>query len=342
MSTSRVDHFLRRHQNRIAALAAVFIVAAAGPGQALNVALTNDDGWDAPGIQTLRAALVAEGHTVTLAGPAGNQSGSSAAIDLGLGNLLVTKEVEDGNPGGSDQYSVALAAGGGAEPATAGLIAISIAEQVGGPVDLLISGTNAGANIGAFTNVSGTVGAAIHGVSLVSGESIPSIAISTDEPSPLRNCGGDPDCIEESEAENLEQFERVAAWAAEFVALLETKPGLLKHEAGLLPTGVALNINHPIGEPAGTKLRLQSPLPSVAGSIRGLPLGCYADCASLPEGASAPAGIAGSAPVDQDDVKHSDVEGYNEGFIVIVPIEANLDASLLNRIKVLGLAPPPF
>ena len=338
MMPAPADRSFRRRNVLSAALATAAIALVATPSPALNIALTNDDGWDAPGIQTLRDALVAAGHTVTLAGPADNQSGSSAAVDLGLGNLVITKELEDGLPGGSDQYSVSLAAGGAAEPGTAALIAISIAEQ-GGPVDLLVSGTNAGANIGAFTNISGTVGAAIHGISLVSGASLPSIGISTDEPAPLRNCGGDPVCIEESEALNLEQFERVADWMVEFVALLETKPGRLHREAGLLPPGVGLNINHPIGEPLGAKLRRQSPLPSVGGVIRGLPIGCNADCVSLPEGGSAPGGIVGSASIDADDVRRSDVAAYNEGFIVIVPIEADLTASIRNQIKLWGLAP---
>jgi len=46
---------------------------------ALVVALSNDDCWDAPGIQAMRAALASAGHTVTLAGPLDEQSGSSAA-----------------------------------------------------------------------------------------------------------------------------------------------------------------------------------------------------------------------------------------------------------------------
>jgi 5'-nucleotidase len=115
----------------------------AGPASALNVALSNDDGWDAPGIQTMKVALESAGHTVTLAGPLDEQSGSSAANNF-VSDLVVKKEAVN-------EYSVALAGGTeGAEPATAALIAIGIAKDANGGVapDLLVSGINAGANIG--------------------------------------------------------------------------------------------------------------------------------------------------------------------------------------------------
>ena len=68
-----------------------------------------------------------------------------------------------------------------------GQIAISIAEQVG-PVDLLVTGINADANTGAGTNISGTVGATIVGISNLTGERIPGIALSTDEVNEIRDC----------------------------------------------------------------------------------------------------------------------------------------------------------
>ena len=51
--------------------------AAAG----LNIALTNDDGWDAIGIRVLHEVLTGKGHRVTRVGSITQQSGSSAALD---------------------------------------------------------------------------------------------------------------------------------------------------------------------------------------------------------------------------------------------------------------------
>ena len=58
-------------------LALLATIALASSSSALVIALSNDDGWDAPGIQAMKAALEGAGHTVTLAGPLDEQSGSS-------------------------------------------------------------------------------------------------------------------------------------------------------------------------------------------------------------------------------------------------------------------------
>ena len=58
---------LRLRFAHVASLATCLaVMAAASASSALVVALSNDDGWDAPGIQAMKAALVAAGHTVTL------------------------------------------------------------------------------------------------------------------------------------------------------------------------------------------------------------------------------------------------------------------------------------
>ena len=67
----------------ISALLVTSLFLATG-ASALDVALSNDDGWDAPGIQALKAELQSRGHDVTLAAPLDQQSGSSAAIDIAL------------------------------------------------------------------------------------------------------------------------------------------------------------------------------------------------------------------------------------------------------------------
>jgi len=253
---------------------AACLCALVAPAEALDIALTNDDGWNAPGIQALKEALRDAGHTVTLAGPLTNQSGSSAAVDLVA--LRVTKRAED-------EYSVALADGvTSAKPATSGLIAVGIVQEKGRLPDLLVSGINAGNNLGALTQVSGTVGAAIGAVAASFNGAVPAIAISTDE----------PDC---DAACQQHHYSVVAQFIVKFIAHLETKPGFLASEDRLLPDGIGLNINYPASDSImGVKVAVQgqtaqldglqiignfrcltarSPIPATRGSV---------DCRSCP------------------------------------------------------------
>lgn len=315
---------------------------------ALNIALTNDDGWDAPGIQTLKAALVEAGHTVTLAGSSENQSGSSAAIDLSSFNLRITKEADKDGETGANEYSVALASGAGAEPATAGQVAINIAQQNGEPVDLLITGTNAGNNTGSMTNLSGTVGAVLHAISYANGVSVPAIAFSTDEVVPERFC---PEGEEDRCAyANYRHFKKAAAWLVEFVETLESKPGWLGYEDGLLPEGVALNVNYPthvitgydeegpqytyVEEINGVELAVQGKLPSLGNLPIALPVGCYGDCVNAEVGSVSYGGVTDTPLIeDVQEKRKADTTGLAEGKVVIVPIDVNLTANRLERLK---------
>ena len=67
----------------VLALAAAYLGLAPGQAGALDVLLTNDDGFFNPGITTLRAALCAAGHRVTMVAPATNQSGRGGSINTG-------------------------------------------------------------------------------------------------------------------------------------------------------------------------------------------------------------------------------------------------------------------
>jgi 5'-nucleotidase len=302
-------------------LALLLTLSLAGESAALVVALSNDDGWDSPGITAMKAALEGAGHTVTLAGPLDEQSGSSAAINA-VSDLVITKQA-------ANEYSVALAGGTeGAEPATSALIAIGIARDANGGVapDLLVSGINAGANIGAATQVSGTVGAAIVAIANGLNGSIPAIGISTDEPCDTDDPpGGDlPAC----EAENAAHFADVASFTADFIAHLESKPGFLNSESGLLPAGVALNINYPPLAPEdiqGVSLNRQGKLFVIGGVPLAIDFRCFA-CAFIPVGASSPGGIGGAGFDPTEDVKGSDATAFAEGFITVVPIEADYTA----------------
>lgn len=295
---------------------------------ALVVALSNDDGWDAPGIQAMKTALEAASHTVTLAGPLDEQSGSSAANNF-VSDLVITKEAVN-------EYSVALAGGTeGAEPATAALIAIGIAKAANGdePPDLLVSGINAGANIGAATQLSGTVGGAIVSIANGLNGSVPAIAISTDEPCDVDDPpGGDlPAC----EAENAAHFAQVASFLTDFIAHLESKPGFLNSVDGLLPEGTALNINYPPLPPEeieGVSLNRQGKVLVIGGVPLAVDFVCFA-CAVIPVGASSPGGIGGAGFDPTPDVKDSDAEAFVDGYITVVPIEADYTADKHKKFK---------
>jgi len=67
-------------------LIVVLLLVASAPTWAagkLRILLTNDDGFDAPGIKAVHASLVAAGHDVYLIAPATQQSGASASITSG-------------------------------------------------------------------------------------------------------------------------------------------------------------------------------------------------------------------------------------------------------------------
>lgn len=279
----------------------------AGTASALNIALTNDDGWSTPGIQALYDALTAAGHTVILAGPLDGQSGSGTAFNIG--SLEITLQAEN-------QYSVALEGGEeGAEPATAGAIGLSLVRDITGATpDLLVSGINDGANLAAATYTSGTVGAALHAAGLVlGGEEIPAIAISTDER-----------CNEEEELG--ESCVEVAEFLVDYIDYLEQRPAFVRGSSTLIPFGRALNINYPPEEPRGVKIARQGKLPQLGGSLRSIEMGC-ADCADLEVGASAQGGIVGTTPFEgEDDVTNSDQVLFSEGFITVVVVQPDLGA----------------
>jgi 5'-nucleotidase len=297
-------------------------LAFASASSALVVALSNDDGWDSPGIQAMRVALEAAGHTVTLAAPLDEQSGSSAALNL-VSDLEIKKE-------SANEYSVALNGGTeGAEPATSALIAIGIARDANGGVapDLLVSGINSGANIGAATQVSGTVGGTIVAIANGFNGSLPAIGISTDEPCDEEDPpdGDLPACV----AANAAHYANVASFLADFIAHLETKPGFLAEESGLLPRGVALNINYPPLAPEqiqGVSLNNQGRTLVLGGLPLNVDFVCFA-CAFIPVGATSPGGIGGVGFDPTPDVKGSDAAAFAAGFITVVPIEADYTAS---------------
>ena len=126
-----------------------------------SILVTNDDGYDAPGILALAEAMGKLGDARVCA-PAVNQSASGHKITL-FQNIAVSREtVGAGIP--------ALAVGG----SPADCIALALLGLVDRQPDIVVSGINRGENMGQDLTYSGTVSAAleaaIHG--------IPAVAIS--------------------------------------------------------------------------------------------------------------------------------------------------------------------
>jgi len=281
-------------------------VAVANPVAALDIALTNDDGWNALGIQVMRTALEAAGHTVTLAAPLTDQSGTSFALDMEP--LAVRKQAEN-------QYSVALWRDPttSSKPGNSALVAIGIVQERGHSPDLLISGINTSANIGMQTLLSGTVGAMNHAVASVMNGPVPAIAIGTDEPS----C--DVPC-------KRTHYEAVADFVVRFVAHLETKPGFLASETGLLPPGVGLVISYPTSDSVfGVKVASHSNAVLLGGQrFTGAFMCASTGCSGLAVNATQRSRIV-PVPDPTPEVKDADLGYYAEGYVTIVPVSPDLN-----------------
>ncbi|GGU94579.1 5'-nucleotidase SurE [Actinomadura cremea] len=184
--------------------------AAAAPEPApLRILLSNDDGYDAPGIKAVRDALTEAGHDVTIVAPATDQSGKGTGRAFG-GTVEAARVAEDvwsvtGTPGDAVAF---------------GIFHVFKSEKP----DLVVSGTNAGQNIAALANHSGTVGAAVTALEY----GVPAIAVSTEASRP-------------SEEPMLNAQRHTAGFVATLVARLRGD----RHD-GLLPEHLALNVNYPI------------------------------------------------------------------------------------------------
>jgi 5'-nucleotidase len=123
------------------------------------VLLTNDDGFDAPGLRTLTEVAEELADEVWIVAPNYDQSGTSHSLSL-HSPLRISQKDER-------KYSVSGTPGDCVVMAVRHLM-------VSGRPDLILSGINRGANLGIETVFSGTVGAAMAGVLL----GIPSMALS--------------------------------------------------------------------------------------------------------------------------------------------------------------------
>lgn len=161
-------------------LAPVAIAASlslAAPANALNIVLTNDDGWETDNIQVLFTRLKAAGHSVILSGPCTGQSGKGGALNfLRPVSIDTSKASRDEYCVGDTDTSVAFKDFSEGTPVMAALYGIDVAAQAkwGKQPDLLISGPNEGNNLGYLNNNSGTLGAAMIAIA----RGVPAIAVS--------------------------------------------------------------------------------------------------------------------------------------------------------------------
>lgn len=189
----------------------------------LKILLTNDDGYQAIGIRTLRTALEDAGYDVVMVAPMVNNSGASASLTL---TPVAFQQVDangywvDGSPG------------------TCVFAGLTLFEP-----DLIVSGTNLGANLGRLVTFSGTDGAAFTALF----NDLPAVAFSSDEP---------PIGLRKLHYTNVAQFA---------VKLIETLEEAAGAGGELLPPGTFLNVNYPLLLPEnvqGVKLTVQDVEPS--------------------------------------------------------------------------------
>lgn len=253
----------------------------------MRILLTNDDGIHAPGLQAARAALSALGEVFTIA-PERPRSAAGHSITLHKPLRLERLRLPDGTVG-------TACSGTPTDCVTLGFDVIL--EQ---RCDLVVSGINAGANLGWDLTYSGTVSAAIEGAVL----GLPAIAVSLVIPRPP----SDP-----------LDYRAAADFTARLAAWLQAEP---------LPAGTLLNVNvpHAASETAQAELTHQGRREYVDR------IETRADPSGRPY-----YWLAGSIREDVPD-PGSDVHAVLQGRISITPLHLDMTAyPLLERLR---LRPP--
>lgn len=239
-------------RNMIRSAAIVAATAVALPASALNILLTNDDGYGTYGIEKMEQELSAAGHNVYVAAPAAEQSGKSGSVTTDTRAIIkFTEEVtgKEWSIGTKDDPDTDTDEANPATPAdsvNAGLYALTPdVLPAGESIDLVISGVNDGENISRFSNASGTVGAAMWALR----RGVPAIAVSVGQDigtlRAIRDCPPPPagySCILP-----LLETARLNAEAGADTAVDFTLSVLNELSEDGLPQGLGLSINVPSG-----------------------------------------------------------------------------------------------
>jgi 5'-nucleotidase len=195
--------------------------AAASSISRVRVLLTNDDGIDAEGLQTLRRALLAvPGIDLRVVAPDGNRSAMARSITIRRPLWVQEVDFPDGTVGyatdGTPVDCVRLASLGLVEDWTP---------------EMVVAGINHGSNLGDDITYSGTVAAALEAIVL----GLPGIAISQQSRALELDC---------RQSDSFE-FAAAASFTARLLADLESVP---------LPDATLLNVNFPGCEPEGVEV----------------------------------------------------------------------------------------
>lgn len=135
----------------------------------IRVLVTNDDGIESPGLHSLAAAALGLRAEITVVAPADDQSGSGTAVGplRDPGPLTFEPTVIPGVPI-LPAYCVRF-------PPALAVLSACLGDHGARP-DLVLSGVNAGSNLGTAVLHSGTVGAALTAANL----NVPAVAVSLD------------------------------------------------------------------------------------------------------------------------------------------------------------------
>lgn len=276
--------------------AAGLLFAASVSANALNILLTNDDGWNSPGIEAVRTALVAAGHSVTLVGPLNNQSGMGGSLNTSVGGSVAV--VESGGPG-TRIWSVDSTPADAVRAAFGGILTKA--------PDLVVSGINEGQNLGMTgTWGSGTVNAALVGMSY----GVPAIAVSAER------------LLAQSGADTLNAMPAVASFVVRLVdRLQQTAMG-----GPVLPVRTLLNVNYPVFNAA----LKPGPIQSVQG-VRFTNLATKSNLEFAWVGAPASSGkmtvsidFANFASTKADPIANSDTDAMRAGFVSVSPMDGDM------------------
>jgi 5'-nucleotidase len=141
----------------------------------MRILLTNDDGIESPGIHALAIALHERDHEVIVLAPREDMSGVGAAI----GRIRADQRIETSPASipGAPQLSAYSIAG----PPGLAVMAACLG-AFGDPPDLVVTGVNAGPNLGHACLHSGTVGAALTAATF----GISALATSVDVSDPMQ------------------------------------------------------------------------------------------------------------------------------------------------------------
>lgn len=145
----------------------------------MNILLANDDGIQAVGLRALYIALIEAGHDVHVVAPVTEQSAVGHAVTLAM--PVRVKEFRENDFQGYGVYGTPV-----------DCVKLGLSTLLEKTPDLVLSGINAGANVGVDILYSGTVSAATEGALM----EIPSMAVSMDNFNPQDLSGQAKYCVD--------------------------------------------------------------------------------------------------------------------------------------------------